>query len=249
VKQLLVPAHLSHYAFKVDPGDFMLLATAVPPEVAAYYHAQLQKSDWDTPGPWDYISFLASLCPNLEKLETQALHSPFYSPRSLLSLKKVNIFNMPVDRGSDFGSLLPLLDAAPNIERIIVDNLNSCSGLKGLTLPNLTHVVLLESLLPADDLARLFTACPNLQMFEYASGSSSRVSAEDWRSQFNPTQARDLILEHAKNLEYFWLNIEVGSRFIDDASLLGMWGRDEMIETLRKAMEEHGIEFDLVDWK
>ncbi|KAK4158679.1 hypothetical protein QBC43DRAFT_10285 [Cladorrhinum sp. PSN259] len=245
VKQLLIPADMSPYFFRVDSWDFKSRASAVPPEVAAYCDALLQKSDWYTPDPWDYMSLLASLCPNLEKLETQALISPFYSPRSLLNLKRVNITNM--DSDWNFGALLPLLDAAPNIERIIVDNIESCSGLEELTLPNLTHVVLLVSLLPADDLARLFIACPNLQMFEYECGAPTHLTFGETQYQFDAIQARDRILDHAKNLEYFWFNIAMQNQDYNISSWVDIWGRDEMIEPLRKSMEEHGIEFDLVE--
>ncbi|KAK3989070.1 hypothetical protein QBC44DRAFT_370440 [Cladorrhinum sp. PSN332] len=257
-KQLLVPWETPVGAY--DWVTETWPTSGFPHEVVAYRDALVQQLNLDA--QQDYMSILASLCPNLEKLEIEddlsftGPHIPFCRPKSLQRLKKVKLMSSRNEwlgggHGGGFKHIVPLLNAAPNIQRLTVPKLTDCTGLDGLTVASLTHLDIVESALPAQDFAALLAACPNLEILEYECGFASWMSTgynvgeyDDARSQqFTPVQVRDAILEHAKNLQCFRFNIKL---LYEDEEPKA-WQQEGMFELLREAMESRGIEYEFLE--
>ncbi|KAK4223529.1 hypothetical protein QBC38DRAFT_46735, partial [Podospora fimiseda] len=168
VKQLLVPQQTPERACDFWE-DRLWMKCGFPPQLVAYLDCQVNRLGFEDDLHPDYISILASLCPNLEKLEFQdeekmgGPYFPFCRPNSLQNLKKVNMSPPPYDEclgngsGQSLSDYKALLRAAPNIQRLAVPNLVGSCGLEVLTLENLTHLDILQSALTAEDLGKLLT--------------------------------------------------------------------------------------------
>lgn len=274
VKQLLAPDTVQSLHF--TSGLHWDSEIHVPSDIEAYYDARLQEynatalagtqtppTDDGTVSPHmnlrsDYIPIVASLCPNLQKLEVEYRENDrpvltVCKPSSLLHLIKAKVTRKFHNWGCDFQIFRPLVEAAPNVERLVINCLSSCTWWEGMRLEKVTHLDLMESSVGADDLAMLLDACPNLEILEYDCGILWTSEDEYWEHdggygevftpQFTPVQAGDVILKHAKKLEFFRFNIMQRTNGRDDPD--NCW-REDKTDILKKAMEKGGIELQLI---
>ncbi|KAK4465005.1 hypothetical protein QBC42DRAFT_344268 [Cladorrhinum samala] len=274
VKQILAPDTIQSFHFR--RGLHWDYEIDVPSDVEAYYRAIVREIDDDDAletqtAPEDvlaermaqdmrsdFIPIVASLCPNLQKLEVEYRdnYRPVLSickPNTLPKVKKAKVTRKFQNLGCDFEIFQPLVDAAPNMERLVLNCLSGCSEWEGMRLENLTHLDLMESSLRADDLARLLGACPNLEILEYECGGLWASEYDHWNregesgdptiAQFTPEEARDVILEYAEKLEFFRFNIIHHANDPDVPH--SPWAKDK-IDLLKNAMENRGIEFQLI---
>jgi hypothetical protein len=213
----------------------------LPPEVVSFFANQvalnpdvglkadglkshLSDSDSDAPA-----AFLTSLCPNIV---TAKFTSPgdrdhpaalgLCPPRSLQSLRDVQISHWDTENGFDLSVYTQLFRAAPNITLLRLVQADCSQPLEEeeetLKLESVTDLELLSSCMTGDELTRILRLCPNVQRLQYVCGGPLYGD-----EQFTPDEAVAVVREHAPKLRRFELDLRdwLGE---DD------WDEDDMLE-------------------
>jgi hypothetical protein len=190
-----------------------------------------------------------SLCPNLETLYTDAGSFERFAlctPRSMMRLQTLVVRRHPgyiTYRTFCLTDLERLFRAAPNITSMVLRDMTRCPHL-GLTLDRLTSLDLKESILNNDDLANLFSMCPNLETFSY---DARYPGSSFWPSHFTLPQAQNAVLARTPKLKF--LRLSGASSVHDVHGNAHEWDHDYAPE-MKRMLAERGIVFEylLAHW-
>ena len=245
VKQLYLPDSLA------SPGD----ESAIPPEVLAYYKARddayaasLSEDQRAHRRPRDdalisgntnaEVSIVTSLCRNVEMLEAVIGYFDvfqFCAPLSMPLLHDLELAHADTEGGIHLGNLVPLFKAAPNLRVIQCYAVAEDEGKDlGVTLDQLRVLELKYSAMCAEALAFLLKACPAVETLRYVAGGAT-VGSE----QFNPSEARDVILRHGRKLKRVALDFTDADFWDED------WNGEEKGE-VEESFKQRGIELELI---
>lgn len=251
-RTLITRKDIAQYVKQLNIGDFLSPDTALPREVSEYYiekllsHAQglpeaeradflADKEEKVTSGEINtVVDILTNLCPNLENLDTTISYFEVFSfclPQSMATVKSLAVNYEDLECGIRFEDLRAFFLAAPNITAIRCFALETCDGLP-FTLDNVTHLDLQHSCISADSLANILRACPRLETLQYEAGGPA--VGDD---QFDPQDAKDMILEHAPNLKCFGLDMT-------EDTTRG-WDEEEVADA-KKGLTERNINFSFI---
>ncbi|KXX78239.1 hypothetical protein MMYC01_206474 [Madurella mycetomatis] len=252
-RTLIARRDIAQYVKQLNIGDFLPPDTSIPREVSEYYiekrlphvqalpeaeHANFLADIEEkvTSGEINtVVNILISLCPNLENLDTTISYFEVFSfclPQSIAAVKNLAVNYEDLECGIRFEGLMAFFLAAPNLTAIHCFALEICDGLP-LTLDHVTLLDLQDSCISTDSLANILRACPRLETLKYIAGGPSFGD-----EQFDPQDAKDVILEHAPNLKYFNLDM------IKDTTR--GWD-EEVFSDARKGLAERNIDF-LFTW-
>lgn len=238
----------------------------VPPEVLAYRNAQRRAYAASLPegerGEFaseatanalfteedseQAISLLTSLCRGAETIEAVVGYGnyfPYCAPGSLPALHTVELAHCDTEYGISLYQLQPLLKAAPNLRALRCRSVSEDEYEEdlGVTLDRVTVVDFQCSAIHASALRAVLQACPRVETFLYSAGGATTGF-----EQFNPSEARDLLLEHCQNLKTVVLDL----RFVDGGAEWDEW--DEWDEEEKgeavDAFKERGVDFQ-IEWK
>ncbi|KAK3390719.1 hypothetical protein B0H63DRAFT_466329 [Podospora didyma] len=193
----------------------------------------------------DKISLITTLCPNAETIEAVVWFGDifcFSAPNSLPRLHTVELVEGDTEGGIEVtGSLLQLWKAAPNLQVIRGTSMSQETAGEGRTQPlgvvlDKVKVVEFEnSTISAEALALLLKLCPKLETFYYSAGDAC-VGYE----QFDPSQAKELLLWHGNSLK----KVELDLGRWDCWEEWDMWEEDDEADAI-EAFEERGVEFKI----
>ncbi|KAK4038653.1 hypothetical protein C8A01DRAFT_47787 [Parachaetomium inaequale] len=165
----------------------------------------------------------------------------FSSPLSMLALHTVELAYDDIEGGFPLSSLVPLFRAAPNLSVIRCDSMSEDledGDDLGVALEKAKRLELLRSAISAYALGVLLRVCPGLEMFKYEAGG-----AVTGAMQFNPSEARDLMMEHGGRLKRVVMDLTHGHECWDFSE--NGWVQEEKGE-VEEAFKEKGIEFELI---
>lgn len=233
---------------------------AIAPEFLAYYNMKLEAHANNLSEPYRRgflrehaslasnhsapvrVSLVTSLCPRAETVKAVVNYFEvfdFCAPASLPSLRTVELVHCDSELGMDLKMLVPLSRAAPNLRTIRCFSLSEMfEDDLGVTLDQVREIELQNSAVGAGALGVLLRACPRLETFVYEAGGTS-VGDE----QFDPSQARDVLLQHGRELKRVVIDLAYIAIVLD--MVLGEWDVNEK-DAVLEAFEQRGIEFELI---
>ncbi|KAB5576156.1 hypothetical protein GE09DRAFT_1281867 [Coniochaeta sp. 2T2.1] len=196
------------------------------------------------------LDIVASLCPDVERLEaTLGYFDTFFfcAPNSMTALKHVDFRHYDTENGVHLTNIAALFRAAPNITSmrlyaLAMENSGDDDDDDGDGEPiedlkfTLRHVKTIDtehSAVGAGALGAILRACPSLKALNYSAGGPCVGFC-----QFTARQAKNMILQHAKNLESFQLDMR------DD-----VWRDDEDdggLDDAKEGLASRGIQFSYV---
>ncbi|KAL2127201.1 hypothetical protein VTI74DRAFT_11109 [Chaetomium olivicolor] len=263
-RTLLRHPHLAQHVKTLYFPEFLdeCEKSAIPSEVLSYYQIQLDSYSksmaederlerdnyiWEDYGINDLITMVASLCPMVEAVEAVVSYDIIFHlcpPASLQSLHTAELAYWDTENGMSLESLIPLFKAAPNLSvlrcRSVSDEGGEDLGLTLATVATVKQVEFFNSAMSADALRALLMAFPGLETFRYEAGGAC-VGYE----QFNPSQARDLMMEHGWRLKRVAIDL-VQARGTWDfmENEWNDWDEKETEEVV-KAFQERGMSFEV----
>jgi hypothetical protein len=193
----------------------------------------------------DKFSLLATLCPRVETLETTiGLHAPFHflTPGSLPFLRAVEVAYYDTEMGFGLAEVVPLLRAAPNLAAILLASVDEEEGHDlGFVSDKVKRVEFSNSAISPSALAAVLRAFPAMEVFIYHTGGTSTGDV-----QFNPSQAKDMLLGHNGNLKKVELSLADAWDHWGPSGLNDWeeWTEAETLEVV-ETFKRRGIEFEL----
>jgi hypothetical protein len=191
------------------------------------------------------FSMLATLCPKLEALETTiGLHAPFHflAPGSMPFLRSVEVSFWDTENGFSLAEVVPLLKAAPNLAAIELNSVDDEEDPDlGYVSDKVKRVEFGVSAISAGALATVLRAFPAMEVFMYEAGGNLIGDV-----QFNPGQAKDMLLGHYGRLEKVELNLtEAWDHWdLDGENDWEEWTEAETLDVV-ETFKRRGIEFKL----
>ncbi|KAK4187762.1 hypothetical protein QBC35DRAFT_551019 [Podospora australis] len=170
------------------------------PHFAKYEKGGLETMDRNLP-----ISFLVTLCPNLESIYATIDCDDFFifsPPNTMPHLRKVVLSYWDTKYGIIFPWLGGLSRAAPNIESMILTKIVHAHPFdeRKFSLEKVRSLDLRETTpMQVDILVRINKILPNLEMSRFHLNGRDLLST--WRIQFSPQQLIDATLLHAQSLQ------------------------------------------------
>ncbi|GAB1313208.1 F-box domain-containing protein [Madurella fahalii] len=230
-ESVIPPAVLSYFKTRVDAYNASLPEHRRNDLLCSSEGSTLT-SDRDENG----TPILISLCPAAESIKAvigwQYIF-PAYPPMPMPSLHTIELAHWDTENGICLRHMAPLLRAAPNLRVLRFFSLTDDSDdegaeMLGVTLEKVTEIELETSSINAETLEAVLKACPGLETFKYGAGGPL-VGDE----QFDPAQARDLMLQYGKNLKKVVIDLSeaTGNAMLDE------WDEDENEEVVKAFME------------